>query len=77
VIERDRVERQAGYRIRALRCRRTGAWLAPEDHLRCPYCRGEREDVLRGLYGRFCDFRERRDPVHFGFPPGGARELHG
>jgi hypothetical protein len=65
------------YRIRRLRCRRTGEWREPAEHLRCPYCFGGEPDVRRGLYGRFCGFRERRDPVCFGFPRGGSRELHG
>jgi len=60
-----------------VRCRRTERWVPPAEHARCPYCFGRETDVESGRHERFCDFVPGRDPLHFGFPPDGARECSG
>ncbi len=62
----------AGIRLVRLRCRRTGRWLSPQQHLACPYCLGEEDALSHGRYAGFCDYDARKDPVSFGFPPDGA-----
>jgi len=64
-------------RIHRLLCRRTGRWLALEEHARCPYCYGREAGLATGQHERFCDFVPGRDPVHFGFPPDTSREQRG
>ena len=65
------------YRIRTLLCRRTQQFVAPEEHLNCPYCFGRESDVQRGLHERFCGYQPERDPIHFGFPTETERERDG
>ena len=49
-------------------CRRTGRWVDTSEHEHCPFCFGEREDILHGEREEFCDYRPGVDPIHFGFP---------
>lgn len=65
------------YVVKSLLCKRTGQWLPVEAHLECPYCFGCKVEVGTGLHDRFCGFDPERDPIHFGFPGGTARELEG
>lgn len=55
-----------------LQCRRVERSYRVEEHLRCPYCFGKREDIRAGHYECFCDFEPGVDPIVFGFP-----ETHG
>jgi hypothetical protein len=32
---------------------------------------------VKGRHETFCDYDPTKDPVHFGFPEGGARDLEG
>ena len=56
------------YRLKLLRCRRTGRWIGAAEHCRCPYCFGDEAELERGRYERFCDFHPGQDPVCFGLP---------
>jgi hypothetical protein len=67
----------ATLRLKNLRCRRTGQWLTPEQHLQCPYCLGDEERLARGQYAGFCDYDAKKDPISFGFPPDGTHMLKG
>jgi len=49
-------------------CRRLKRRLPVVEHLACAYCFGEESDVKSGDHERFCDFREGKDPISFGFP---------
>jgi hypothetical protein len=65
------------YRVTQLLCRRTGQSIPPEEHSQCPYCFGREGEVATGIHARFCDYREGRDPKHFGFPEGTERDVAG
>jgi len=54
------------YRLKLLRCRRTGQWMSCAEHGRCPYCFGGEAELERGRYERFCDFHPGQDPLCFG-----------
>ena len=60
-------------RLKRLLCKRTGERVEPREHAECPYCFGRLADVEKGQHETFCDYREDRDPVSFGFPPGDSR----
>jgi len=63
--------------LKRLKCRRTGEFVTPEEHERCPYCYGRISDVKTGDYDHFCDFHEGDDPLTFGFPDDSSRQQHG
>ena len=67
----------AKVRLKTLRCRRTGQMLTPHQHHQCPYCLSAEEDVGKGGYETFCDFRASKDPISFGFPPDNVHMLKG
>lgn len=73
----ERLQRDAEYRITRLLCRRTGQFIPPEEHGRCPYCFGKEAELATGVHGRFCDYHEGQDPKHFGFPEGSERDVEG
>ncbi len=58
-------------------CRRLERPLPISEHERCPYCFGGTAAIKTGEHERFCDFRPGKDPINFGFPEGGERDLHG
>jgi hypothetical protein len=58
-------------------CMRTGRSLPVSNHLECPYCRGNKRQVLTEIHQTFCDFKPGRDPVSFGFPDDYGRHLEG
>ena len=60
-----------------IRCRRTGQLYSLAECPRCPYCYGDDDAVASARREEYCDFDPKRDPVHFGFPPGAARDLRG
>jgi len=62
---------------RLVECRRTGQAYDVEEHLRCPYCFGEKNDVASAKHGRFCDFEPGKDPINFGFPENSSRNREG
>ncbi len=56
-----------------VRCRRTGRDRPVREHLICPYCFGEKEEVASADHDRFCDFEQGKDPMSFGFPEDAGR----
>lgn len=58
-------------------CRRTGEKYSSEEHHRCPYCFGDKTEVVPGEHEAFCDYDPAKDPIHFGFPPGSTRSKSG
>ncbi len=57
-------------------CRRVERDLPLDEHRRCPYCLGAKEDILSEEHDAFCDFRPGVDPIHFGFPEDRGRDLN-
>ncbi len=49
-------------------CRRIKLPMSMAEHKSCPYCFGKESDIKTGEHGKFCDFEEGKDPIHFGFP---------
>ena len=70
-------ESGARIRLKDLRCRRTGQMLTPQQHHECPYCFGKEEEIGKGGYDAFCDYKAGEDPISFGFPPDDVRRLKG
>jgi len=70
-------ERAPAVRVVRIKCRRIGEHVDPEEHERCPYCFGRLAEIEQGQHEAFCEYRPGVDPVRFGFPPGGDRDLHG
>lgn len=58
---------------RELPCRRVDRAYKVEEHLRCPYCFGTRDDIRSKDYRCFCDFKPGVDPIAFGFPGTSSR----
>ena len=51
-----------------VQCRRIHLPLPVSEHKSCPYCFGKEADVKSGDHETFCDFKEGKDPINFGFP---------
>ncbi|MFO1012022.1 MAG: hypothetical protein U1F29_18335 [Planctomycetota bacterium] len=73
----ERAASELPYRVTSLLCKRTGQRLPLAEHEACPYCFGKKDEVATGLHSHFCGYQPERDPVHFGFPGGTARDLEG
>jgi hypothetical protein len=58
-------------------CRRTGEKYSSEEHHRCPYCFGDKTEVVPGEHAAFCDYDPAKDPTHFGFPTDATRPKSG
>ncbi len=66
-----------GLEDKGIHCRRVDKKLAPCEHEACPYCHGSKAQVETGEHGLFCNYDPEKDPVHFGFPNEGTRDLKG
>ena len=71
-------ERLVKVKVKTLRCRRTGQMFTVAQHVECPYCSAHEATIEGGsAYDAFCEFRQGKDPVSFGFPPDSTRTQHG
>jgi len=58
-------------------CRRIQRELPVTEHSDCPYCFGKATEIAGGDHREFCDFDPKKDPINFGFPDDGVRQVRG
>ena len=71
-------ERIVKFKVKKLKCRRTGQMFTVAEHVECPYCSGDEQTIEEGRdYDEFCEFQAGKDPINFGFPPDSTRTQRG
>ena len=71
-------ERVVKFKVKKLKCRRTGQMFTVAEHVECPYCSGDEATIESGKpYDEFCEFQRDKDPINFGFPPDSTRNRKG